>query len=208
MSVEPDVLERAREGDEDSFNQVVLACQGKVLGMAYRLVGKPDDVDDVAQEVFVRLHRSLPRLRDVRLFDRWLYRLTVNATYDYLRKKKRRRDTLLDDLHEEQVHTLSAGAAWRAYSLEQRQSEAAELARRILGEVSPADRILLTLREVEGLSLSELEGIYDANANAIKVRLFRARKRALEAYERLQEADRLRRKSAELEFATAQAVAA
>src|ERR1700721_1811844 len=76
-----------------------------------------------------------------------------------------------------------AGAGGKASGEEQRQKQVKELVDSLLQSVSEQDRILLTLKEVEGLSLKELEKIYSVNENALKVRLFRARQRVLNAYQ-------------------------
>src|SRR5579884_3639821 len=79
-------IEQARAGDDAAFNRVVLAYRKRIFGTIARLIGRPEDVEDVAQEVFLRLYYSLDQLRSPEVFEPWLYRLTVNASYDYLRK--------------------------------------------------------------------------------------------------------------------------
>ena len=103
MLVEQEVIERARAGDAAAFNQVVLAYRKRILGTISRLIGRPEDVEDVAQEVFVRLYYSLDQLRTPEVFEPWLYRLTVNASYDYLRRSKRRGESRMADLSEQPV---------------------------------------------------------------------------------------------------------
>jgi RNA polymerase sigma-70 factor, ECF subfamily len=152
MLVEFEQIEKAQHGDDAAFNQVVVAYRKRILGTIARLIGRPEDVEDVAQEVFLRLYYSLDQLRTPEVFEPWLYRLTVNASYDYLRKQRRRSESRMSDLSEQQVMLADAVA-------------------------------LLTLKEVEGLSLKELEKIYSVNENALKVRLFRARQRVLNAFE-------------------------
>ena len=83
--------------------------QRRVLGTVYHLLGDPADVEDVGQEVFVRMFRSLAQLRSPKVFESWLYRLTVNTVYDHLRKRRRRLDTPLSTLHEEQLHHSGRG---------------------------------------------------------------------------------------------------
>lgn len=90
MLVEQEIIQKAREGDAAAFNQLVLAYRKRILGTISRLIGKPEDVEDVGQEVFLRLYYSLDQLRTPEVFEPWLYRLTVNASYDYLRRAKRR----------------------------------------------------------------------------------------------------------------------
>ena len=83
------------------------------MGTISRLIGRPEDVEDVAQEVFVRLYYSLDQLRTPEVFEPWLYRLTVNASYDYLRRAKRRGESRMADLSEQQVMMADALAGGR-----------------------------------------------------------------------------------------------
>ena len=107
---------------------------------------------------------------------------TVNAAYDYLRKQRRRPEFRMSDLSEQQVLMADATAGGKVEQDEQHQRKIRESVDALLGSVSEADRILLMLKEVEGLSLKELEKIYQVNENALKVRLFRARQRVLKAF--------------------------
>ncbi|MEQ1886533.1 MAG: sigma-70 family RNA polymerase sigma factor [Bryobacteraceae bacterium] len=183
MLVEFELIERARRGDDAAFNQVVQAYRKRILGTIARLIGRPEDVDDVGQEVFLRLYFSLDQLRAPEVFEPWLYRLTVNAAYDYLRRQKRRPETRMSDLSEQQVMMADAAAGGKFQTEETRRAKIRERVQSLLGHVSEEDRILLTLKEVEGLSLKELEQVYKVNENALKVRLFRARQRVLKAFE-------------------------
>ena len=183
MLVDFELIERARSGDDGAFNQIVQAYRKRILGTIARLIGKPEDVEDVGQEVFLRLYYSLDQLRTREVFEPWLYRLTVNAAYDYLRKQRRRPESRMSDLSEQQVMLADAAAGGKKNEEEQRRSKIRERVQSLLGNVSEEDRILLMLKEVEGLSLKELEKIYKVNENALKVRLFRARQRVLKAFE-------------------------
>lgn len=182
MLVEQELIERARAGDAPAFDRLVVAYRKRILGTISRLIGRPEDVEDVAQEVFVRLYYSLDQLRTAEVFEPWLYRLTVNACYDYLRRAKRRGESRMADLSEQQVVQADAAAGGRQRTEDQEKAKTRELVDALFRHVSEEDRLLLTLKEVEGLSLKELEKIYGVNENALKVRLFRARQRALKAY--------------------------
>lgn len=183
MLVEFELIEKARSGDDGAFSQVVQAYRKRILGTIARLIGRPEDVEDVGQEVFLRLYYSLEQLRTPEVFEPWLYRLTVNAAYDYLRRQKRRQESRMSDLSEQQVMMADAAAGGKFTEEEQRKGKIREQVESLLSKVSEEDRILLILKEVEGLSLKELEQIYRVNENALKVRLFRARQRVLKAYE-------------------------
>jgi RNA polymerase sigma-70 factor, ECF subfamily len=182
MLVEFDVIRRAQNGDSAAFNDVVIAYRKRILGTIARLIARSEDVEDVAQEVFLRLYFSLDQLRTPEVFEPWLYRLTVNASYDYLRKQRRRMESRMSDLSEQQVVMADAAAGGKVDHEKQEQKRVRETVDALLGAVSEDDRILLTLKEVEGLSLKELEKIYRVNENALKVRLFRARQRVLKAF--------------------------
>ena len=179
MLVEFELIQKAQQGDSAAFNQIVSAYRRRIMGTISHVIGRPEDVEDVAQEVFIRLYFSLGQLRTAEVFEPWLYRLTVNASYDYLRKSRRRVESRMADLSEQQVMMADAVAGSRAQTDESEKRRVRDTVHELLGNVSEEDRILLTLKEVEGLSLKELEKIYDVNENALKVRLFRARQRVL-----------------------------
>jgi RNA polymerase sigma-70 factor (ECF subfamily) len=182
MLVDFAVIRRAQGGEGAAFNEVVLAYRKRILGIIARLIARPEDVEDVAQEVFLRLYFSLDQLRTPEVFEPWLYRLTVNASYDYLRKQRRRMESRMSDLSEQQVVMADAAAGGKIDQERQEKKRVRETVDALLGAVSEEDRLLLTLKEVEGLSLKELEKIYRVNENALKVRLFRARQRVLKAF--------------------------
>jgi len=182
MLVDFEVIRRAQKGDSAAFNEIVLAYRKRILGTITRLIARTEDVEDVAQEVFVRLYFSLDQLRTAEVFEPWLHRLTTNAAYDYLRKQRRRQEFRMSDLSEQQVVMADAMAGGKVEQDEQHNKKIRESVDSLLGAVSDADRILLLQKEVEGLSLKELEKIYKVNENALKVRLFRARQRVLKAF--------------------------
>jgi len=184
MLVDPEVITRARDGDPAAFNELVRMYRKRILGTVFRLIGRQEDVEDVGQEVFLRLYNSLDQLRAPEVFEPWLYRLTVNAAYDYLRRQRRQMESRMADLSEEQVMLADAAASGRLALEEKEKTQIRELVGTLLSQVSEDDRILLTLKEVEGLSLKELEQIYQVNENALKVRLFRARQRVMRAYDK------------------------
>ena len=125
MLVEFELIQKAQQGDASAFSQVVMAYRRRILGTISRLIGRPEDVEDVSQEVFIRLYFSLGQLRTAEVFEPWLYRLTVNASYDYLRKSRRRIESRMADLSEQQVMMADAVAGSRAQIGCQRNSVAA-----------------------------------------------------------------------------------
>ncbi|MBE0658638.1 MAG: sigma-70 family RNA polymerase sigma factor [Bryobacteraceae bacterium] len=188
MLVDFEIVRKAQAGDAGAFNEVVTAYRRRIMGTVARMINRPEDVEDVAQEVFLRLYYSMDQLRSPEVFEPWLYRLTVNASLDYLRKRRRRGESRMADLSEQQVLMADAAAGTRFSEEESQRAKTREFVESLLSEVSEGDRVLLTLKEVEGLSLKELQSIYDVNESALKVRLFRARQRVLKAFEKSKDA--------------------
>jgi len=182
MLVEFADIEQARAGDDAAFGRIVSAYRKRIFGTIGRLIGRTEDVEDVAQEVFLRLYYSLDQLRSPEVFEPWLYRLTVNAAYDHLRRQKRRSERRMADLSDQQVVLADAAESTRRGNDERQGAGIRETVQQMLASVSEADRMLLILKEVEGLSLKELEAIYRIRENALKVRLFRARQRVMKAW--------------------------
>src|SRR6184192_1044501 len=136
MLVDFELIERARSGDDSAFNQVVQAYRKRILGTIARLIGRPEDVEDVGQEVFLRLYYSLDQLRTAEVFEPWLYRLTVNAAYDYLRKQRRRQEYRMSDLSEQQVMMADSVAGTKQQDEEQRKSQVRDFMNALFQHVS------------------------------------------------------------------------
>src|SRR5919198_3383087 len=141
MLVDFGLITRAQSGDGAAFNEIVLAYRKRILGTVARLIARPEDVEDVGQEVFLRLYFSLDQLRTAEVFEPWLYRLTVNAAYDYLRKQRRRMEFRMSDLSEQQVLMADAAAGGKVDQERQEQKRVRETVDALLGAVSDEDRI-------------------------------------------------------------------
>src|SRR5271167_1452178 len=136
MLVDFELIERARSGDDGAFNQVVQVYRKRILGTIARLIARPDDVEDVGQEVFLRLYFSLDQLRSPEVFEPWLYRLTVNAAYDYLRRQRRRNESRMADLSEQQVAKADALAGSKVGKEVEEQGRVKETVDALLKSVS------------------------------------------------------------------------
>lgn len=181
LTIPIETLELAQSGDAGAFDELVRCYRQRVYGTIVRLIGYGADADDVRQEVFVRVYLSLGRLRSLAVFESWLYRLAVNASYDHLRKRRRTAEVCMTDLSAEQLRSADATAGAKRVEADHSRM----MARELMDAISESDRELLWRKEIHGLSLKELRQIYSCNEGALKVRLFRARKRALEAHLRM-----------------------
>jgi len=173
-----ELVRRAQAGDKEAFEELVRRNQQRVFAVAGGILRRREDVEDIAQQVFVKAYFSLKRFDQRAAFSTWLYKITVNECWDLLRKKKVRPLLYESDLSEEQAQQF--GAAERLDSGAQDVSdklEAQQQVENLLQGLDERDRMMLILKEVEGFAIEEIAEILDLNANTVKVRLFRARRR-------------------------------
>lgn len=180
-----ELVRQAQKGVESAFEELVRRHQQKVLGLVNGILRRREDVEDVAQQVFMKAYVSLRKFDQRAAFSTWLYKITVNECWDYLRKKKVRPLTYEADMSEEQLTLVNADAADENRTLNpEEQTELKEMLEWLLGKLDDEDRQLLVLKEMEGFSVQELADILGLNVNTVKVRLFRARSRLMDVYRR------------------------
>jgi RNA polymerase sigma-70 factor, ECF subfamily len=184
---ERELVKLSQNGSVQAFEELVHRHQQRVFSVVRSILRNREDVEDVAQQVFVKAYLSI-RSFDMRAaFSTWLYKIAVNECWDYLRKKKVRPLLYESDLSEEQTKRLdSYVSSERAPADASQRIEARELAEYLLSQLDDDDRQMLVLKEVEGLSVQEIGELFDVNVNTVKVRLFRARSRMMDALERRQ----------------------
>ena len=162
----------AGKGDENAFARLVERYTGLVYALAVQRVGNPQDAEDIAQTVFLKAWRALPDFRGDSAFPTWLYRLTVNASTDFLRQKSRREAPLsLDD--PDLPQTAAPGPEPFETAEEAERREALVQAVHALPEQS---RVILLLREMDGLSYEEISEALDLPMGTVRSRLARARR--------------------------------
>jgi RNA polymerase sigma-70 factor (ECF subfamily) len=180
-----DLIQSCQEGDTTAFEELVKRFERKVFGLAYQIVRSANEVEDIAQEVFTKLFFSLPQFRLDASFEAWLYRITVNQCCDYLRKRKRTRHVNESELSEEEAaYFEKVGSFSQSREMDiSLRLEIRQTADNLLSALPPQEQSLLVLKEVEELSIEELMAVFKASRSAIKVRLFRARRRLKSLYE-------------------------
>ncbi len=178
-----DLVRRAQGGSEPAFEELIRRHQQRVFALVGGILRRREDVEDVAQQIFLKAFVSLKRFDQRSAFSTWLYKISVNECWDYLRKKKVRPLVYESDLSEEQVSRLDGIVSQdRPPESPSTGAEVRELLERMLEKLPEQDRQLLLLKEVEGFSVEELADILGLNVNTVKVRLFRARGRIMEHY--------------------------
>ncbi|MGC2330649.1 MAG: sigma-70 family RNA polymerase sigma factor [Candidatus Acidiferrales bacterium] len=180
-----ELVRLSQGGNEAAFEDLVRRHQQRVFALVNGILRRPDDAEDVAQQVFLKAYLGIKRFDQRAAFSTWLYKIAVNECWDYLRKKKVRPLVYEADLSEEQVSRLDGiVSADRPPEGPNDRAEARELLERMLDTLPEQDRQLLLLKEVEGFSVQELAEILKLNVNTVKVRLFRARGRIMDVYRR------------------------
>jgi RNA polymerase sigma-70 factor (ECF subfamily) len=175
-----ELVERAQAEEKDAFEELIRRHQHRVFAVAGGILRKREDVEDVAQQVFVKAYFSLKRFDQRAAFSTWLYKITVNECWDLLRKKKVRPLVYESDLSEEQARQAIHSAERKNDGPDiSARLEARQRVERLLDGLEERDRLMLMLKEVEGFSIAEIGEVLDLNANTVKVRLFRARRRVV-----------------------------
>lgn len=174
---ENELIQKAAQGDQDAFAQLLELHQNKVYGLTLRLVGSPEDAMELTQETFFNAWRGLPNFHADSKFSTWLYRLATNAAIDFLRREKRRKSLasvpLSTDDDPDRVLDIPDQRFTPQSQLERQELQ--EAVHRGLGQLSDEHRQVLVLRELNGLSYTEIAQVLDIEEGTVKSRIFRAR---------------------------------
>lgn len=163
-----DLVAATLGGDEEAFAELVRRHKRRVFGTAARFARDDHQVDDIAQEVFVRAFRHLGKFRGEAPFEHWLARITVSACYDFLRKERRIREQVSLDAHDFDARDTNIDAALAA-------GRARELVEFAMRKLSAEERLIVTLAELEERSMREIAALTGWSEANVKVRAFRAR---------------------------------
>lgn len=173
-----ELISRVLSGERDDYAELVRRHHARVHGLCASMVGV-SAAEDAAQEVFLKAYDRLEDYRGDSAFSTWLYRVASNHCLDVLRREGRRRSESLEALAEREGARIE-----RLFSEPDdavRSLEDADLVRRVLAELPEDYRLILTLREMEGLEYKELMTALDCSMDSVKAKLQRARRRFREA---------------------------
>lgn len=169
------LIARAKDGDATSFEQLVVAHTTKALNLAYRLVNNREEAEDIVQEAFFRLHKSLASFRGDSTVATWLYRTVSRLAIDHLRREKLRRNIFFFRRGEEDNDPIDMVADPGASPHDELQ--AVEASRRLMGAIkklSVRQRAVFVLRHQEELPLKEIAAILELEEGTVKTHLHRA----------------------------------
>jgi len=168
-----ELVRLAREGSQEAFEELVTRYQSKVFSMAMSFTRNREAADDLAQEVFLKAYLALPRFQGKSEFGTWLYRISVNHIKDFLRKRGRTKEVSLEDVRE---LSLSDGDRTDK-AAEEAETEARKgLVRKFVEELPDKYRIILTLRDIQGMPYEAIARVLRLSPGTVDSRLHRARK--------------------------------
>ena len=180
------LVRRVQAKDEMAFREIVERYQSKVFSIIYGILRNHNDAEDISQQVFAKIYFSIGNFDFRSSLLTWIYKITVNECYDYLRKKRVRKLVYESDFSEDDTLLMqNSQTAVDATAPVDETLEQRDLLVKLLSKVSEEDRSLMLLKEVEGHSVEELAQMTGMNENTIKVKLFRTRQKLLKAAQRL-----------------------
>ncbi|MGD0696403.1 MAG: sigma-70 family RNA polymerase sigma factor [Terriglobia bacterium] len=174
-------IHRVQRGDREAFGLLIERHRHRIFSIIYRLVRRRDDVEDIAQEIFVKAFQAISNFHFESSFATWIARVAVNHCYDYLRRQRSSRVHYFWEMSEEsrrQLETRAERQTEGALNAED-QTAVKDFADKLLARAPADDRVVLVLKEIEDLSVEEIAEILELNESTVKVRLHRARKRML-----------------------------
>jgi len=175
-SIDQKLVTRVQKGDRAAFDLLVLKYQHKVAKLVSRYVRDRSEVEDVAQEAFIKAYRAIGGFRGESAFYTWLYRIAVNTAKNYLDSQGRRPPST--DMEVEGAELIESGDSLRDQATPERRlltDEIAETVNRAIESLPEDLRTAITLREIEGLSYEEIAQAMDCPIGTVRSRIFRAR---------------------------------
>ncbi len=167
-------IKKAQKGDIAAYNRLVMHYQSLVYNVVYRIMNEPQAAEDMTQEAFISAYKSLNRFRGGN-FKAWLLRIATNACYDELRRRKRRPQSSLDELTEENESFSFLRSPEEGPEVQTQRVEMMKAIEQCLEGLPDDQRITAVLRDVEGYDYSEIAEITSSSLGTVKSRLSRAR---------------------------------
>ena len=175
-NADAELVERVQRGDKGAFDILVVKYQSKILSIVSRFISDNAEINDVAQDAFIKAYRALPNFRGESAFYTWLYRIAINTAKNYLTAKGRRPPA--SDIDSQDAESYGVGVALRENASPEKLLMRDQLKDVIFNTIEelPDDlKTAITLREIEGMSYEEIAESMDCPVGTVRSRIFRAR---------------------------------
>ena len=169
-----ELIRAVLDGKTESFELLIQRYQPRIFATARRYARREDEVEDIVQEIFIKAFQKLASFRRDAPFEHWLMRLAVRTCYDFLRRHQRNRESTFTEISDEESNWLDRFNTNPDDSREHGQA-AKELVRKVLEQLPPPARLVITLLEIEERSVKEISALTGWSVPLVKVRAFRAR---------------------------------
>lgn len=169
-----DIIKRAIDGDELAFEEIYKAYFGFVSSVAYRIVSKSEEAEEVCQEVFMTIYRKMSSFRQESSLKTWVYRITINHALKYAKKKSKESKGMVEYDEEGSIASLTKDARQK---MDDEQNE--KQVEKLLGYLNLEQRACIILRSIEGLSYQEIASTLKIPINTVRSRIKRARESML-----------------------------
>ena len=170
-AVDRDLVATAQSGDREAIGELFMRHAPKIRRLLAGIIGRTDDLDDLVQEVFIQVHRSIGRFRGDSKFSTWLHQVATYTAYNYLRKPRSRNVSVDPNILGATVESKSAGAHETTFS-----RETLERLEALVEQIKPKKRIAFLLFAVEGHSVAEVAEMVDAPVPTVKSRIWFAKR--------------------------------
>ena len=170
-----ELIDRFKRGEESAFEELVLKYQDRIYNLCRHMLSNAHDAEDAAQDTLIKAYQNLKKFRPEASFYTWLYRIAVNTCLDY--KKRPLFESIFKFSDKGEEFTLEQVSAEPSPERLYESKQLEQALYKSLGKLSPNLRMVIILKEIEGLSYEEIAGILDVSIGTVKSRISRAREK-------------------------------
>ncbi|MGG7054907.1 MULTISPECIES: RNA polymerase sigma factor RpoE [Nitrosomonas] len=181
--IDQQLVERVQRGDKHAFDLLVIKYQRRLTRLLSQFVRDSAEVEDIAQETFIKAYRALPSFRGDSAFYTWLYRIGINTAKNFLVSQGRKAPTTIEGFDNEDAENFEGADQLREMNTPESElmgKQVAQTVNQSLDALPEELRTAIILREIEGLSYEEIAGIMDCPIGTVRSRIFRAREAVAE----------------------------
>ena len=168
------LVKRAKSGDYQAFDLLVLKYQSRLISTAFKFVKDAQIAEDIVQDSFIKAFKALESFREDSSFYTWIYRITVNTSKNFLVSKKRKSELLNSDLSEEASYEIEPVETYSPEDLLQ-ATQLKKVITETIDQLGEDTRTALTLRELDGLSYEQIADVVNCPVGTVRSRIFRGR---------------------------------